>query len=287
MLENQPNVPKWIEILLNYEDTQEKGNELRTLFQENPSLTDFSVTKQKLQKLFQFTHNGSAQHRVDVIARGIIEINNIDQRIEKGDQTIVQDICRVFANCYGRTDYITHSQLSNVLQLCALHQPDKFAEFDNIVNLFLKHNDNVLPKHLNLQIVGDVVQTINDLYFSIRKLCVDETNLSNLDIKNHLYDIALSVAIILTDPCNVNNLSALTIDVTNIAVQLGADYARLRGGSIPNWLIFLIQRLINILKPEIQHCLRQHTDNWHQQLITKRAKLRQQYNINPNNNLQL
>ena len=81
-------------------------------------------TKTKLLNLFYST----SINAVNLMAKHIFEIDRIDDRLQKGDKTLVAEIANLHLS-----DGSTRNNYSFATKFCAYHQPKKYPIFDSIV----------------------------------------------------------------------------------------------------------------------------------------------------------
>lgn len=105
------------------------------VFKYHHSHTEKEWVAMKVELLNNFYSTGILA--IDALTDHIFKIANIDERLEKGDQSLISEIAELTVNGKKRINY------SFATKYCALHEPSKFPIYDSIVaavftSLFIK-----------------------------------------------------------------------------------------------------------------------------------------------------
>lgn len=101
----------------------------------HPSHAEKEWVAMKVELLNNFYSTGILA--IDALTDHIFKTTNIDERLEKGDQSLISEIAELTVNGKKRINY------SFATKYCALHEPSKFPIYDSIVaaiftSLFMK-----------------------------------------------------------------------------------------------------------------------------------------------------
>lgn len=189
----------------NYPHKNRDAQLIREQWAQQPSCTNEEIVAQKLQSLFLYQRN-YRQHDFEEKARQVVQIEDINERIVNGDLHVVEELGRIFYEGNNR-QRISQNALKKALQFCHFHAPERFPEWDEVTDIFLKaykehHHCNL---HFQLGQIGDTARLICDFFAEMKQ----ELNMANDaydNVKDKMYDVLLSAGIFLTDDANAQRL---------------------------------------------------------------------------------
>ena len=100
---------------------------LKDVFKQYPNNTTLAEVILKVNLLNAFYSTGILD--VVTVATHITNVNNVDARIQSGDDTVVRDIANVFHESKNKA--VNH--FSFATKYCSFHQPQKFPIFDSFI----------------------------------------------------------------------------------------------------------------------------------------------------------
>ena len=100
---------------------------LKDVFKQYPNNTTLAEVILKVNLLNAFYSTGILD--VVTVATHITNVNNVDARIQSGDDTVVCDIANVFHESKNKA--VNH--FSFATKYCSFHQPQKFPIFDSFI----------------------------------------------------------------------------------------------------------------------------------------------------------
>ncbi len=100
---------------------------LKDVFKQYPNNTTLAEVILKVNLLNAFYSTGILD--VVTVATHITNVNNVDARIQSGDDTVVRDIANVFHKSKNKA--VNH--FSFATKYCSFHQPQKFPIFDSFI----------------------------------------------------------------------------------------------------------------------------------------------------------
>ena len=100
---------------------------LADIFTKYPNNTTLAEVILKVNLLNAFYSTGILD--VVTVATHITNVNNVDARIQSGDDTVVRDIANVFHKSKNKA--VNH--FSFATKYCSFHQPQKFPIFDSFI----------------------------------------------------------------------------------------------------------------------------------------------------------
>jgi len=100
-------------------------------------------------------------HRIDVIAERIYAIDNLVQRLEQGDVTLINDIARAL-QFSDENHPFTDNQLVIASRFCSLYNPETFPIFDPLITRLMIDvaNENLADKIYLKDIKRDATQLL-------------------------------------------------------------------------------------------------------------------------------
>lgn len=107
---------------------------LALIFKQWPNNTEVAKVLSKVAVLNSLFSTQIRGMRLQIVARHIVEMN-IDDRLQKGDLSLIRDIGHVLFKSDGTQTFL----LSFASKYCSWHRPDQFQIFDNLVARLLRY----------------------------------------------------------------------------------------------------------------------------------------------------